>query len=226
MCQNVTVSAGATCTANASINNGSFDPDGDSITLSQSPSGPYPLGTTTVTLTVTDSKGASSQCTGTVTVVDSTSPAVSGSVAESSLWPPNHDLINVGLSASATDACDAGPAITVSVFGDEDDEEATGDGNHSPDAKDIASGTLRLRSERKGNGDGRVYLIVIKANDDASNVGVACRTVVVPKSQSQADKNAVNAQAAQARAYCQANNGAAPPGYFVIGDGPVIGPKQ
>jgi CSLREA domain-containing protein len=225
-CKNVTVSAGATCTANASINNGSSDPDGDTITLSQSPPGPYPLGSTTVTLTVNDGSGSSSQCTGTVTVVDTTSPTVNGSVAESSLWPPDHDLINVGLSASATDACDAGLAITVSVFGDEDDEEATGDGNHSPDAKDIASGTLRLRSERKGNADGRVYLIVINANDDASNVGVACRTVVVPKSQSQADKNAVNAQAAQARAYCQANNGAPPPGYFVIGDGPVIGPKQ
>jgi hypothetical protein len=45
---------------------------------------------------------------------------------------------------------------------------------------------------------------------------------VVPKNK----KGDVDAQAAAARAFCEANNGAAPPGYFVIGDGPIIGPKQ
>ncbi len=77
-CRNVTVSAGATCTAAASIDDGSFDPDaGDTITLSQSPAGPYPLGTTPVTLTVTDSHGVSSSCNATVTVMDTTSPVIS-----------------------------------------------------------------------------------------------------------------------------------------------------
>ncbi|MBI3950876.1 MAG: hypothetical protein HY314_10540 [Acidobacteria bacterium] len=142
------------------------------------------------------------------------------------LWPPNHDLVNVGLSVSATDSCDPNPTVTVTVYGDEDDEEPTGDGTHSPDAKDIAPGTLRLRSERKGDGDGRVYLIVVKVTDDAGNMGVACCTVVVPLSQSQADVNAVNMQAASAQSFCLANNGAPPAGYVVIGDGPVIGPRQ
>jgi hypothetical protein len=228
MCQDVVVSAGSNCAANASIDNGSFDPDGDPITLSQSPLGPYLLGTTIVTLTVEDDE-ATDSCTAMVTVVDDTPPTVSCSVNQSvlpTLWPPNHDLVNVGLSVSAADACDANLTITVMVFGDEDDEEPTGDGTHSPDAKDIAPGTLRVRSERKGDADGRVYLIVVKATDDAGKVRVACCTVVVPKSQSQADVNAVNAQAAAARSHCLANNGAPPPGYFVIGDGPIIGPRQ
>ncbi|MHB8522674.1 MAG: HYR-like domain-containing protein, partial [Limisphaerales bacterium] len=74
-CKNVTVSAGVNCTANALIDDGSFDPDaGDTITLSQSPAGPYSLGDTTVTLTATDSHGASSSCQATVTVVDTTPP--------------------------------------------------------------------------------------------------------------------------------------------------------
>jgi hypothetical protein len=74
-CANVTVAADATCTANASVDGGSYDPDGDPITVSQSP-GPYPLGTTVLTLTVTDSAGASASCTATVTVADETAPAV------------------------------------------------------------------------------------------------------------------------------------------------------
>ncbi len=75
-CQDVTVSAGPNCLANASIDNGSFDPDGDSITFIQEPPGPYPIGNTLVTLTVIDSKGASSQCTAIVTVNDTQPPAI------------------------------------------------------------------------------------------------------------------------------------------------------
>ncbi|MBY0279813.1 thrombospondin type 3 repeat-containing protein [Candidatus Binatia bacterium] len=70
--KNVTVPVGAGCSpANASIDDGSFDPDaGDALTIAQSPAGPYPVGTTSVLLTVTDGKGATSQASATVTVVD------------------------------------------------------------------------------------------------------------------------------------------------------------
>jgi streptogramin lyase len=224
-CKDVTVSAGANCMASASIDDGSFDPDGDAITVVATPPGPYPIGMTNVTLTVTDSNGASSTCMAKVTVVDNTAPTLSCSVAITSLWPANHDLINVGLAASASDNCTANQSVSVQVFADEDDEEATGDGVHSPDAKDIAAGTLRLRSERKGDSDGRVYLIIVTATDAAGNVSRCCRTVVVPHSQSPASISSVNAQAAAALAYCNLN-GAAPPGFFPVGDGAVIGPKQ
>ncbi|WP_224371227.1 choice-of-anchor A family protein [Hyalangium versicolor] len=77
LCTNVTVSAGPTCTASASINSGSHDSDssGSTLQLTQSPAGPYPLGTTPVTLTVSDGR-YSSQCTGTVTVMDDTPPTL------------------------------------------------------------------------------------------------------------------------------------------------------
>ena len=48
----------------------------------------------------------------------------------------------------------------------------------------------------------------------------------VSASQSAAHINSVNEQANLARAYALANGGNPPAGYFVIGDGPVRGPKQ
>ncbi len=81
LCKDTTVPADSTCKGSALIDNGSFDPDGDPITISQFPSGPYSLGNTSVTVMVTDSKEVSSQCSGTVTVVDNTLPSVAAPAA-------------------------------------------------------------------------------------------------------------------------------------------------
>jgi hypothetical protein len=305
-CKSVTVSADANCVANASVNDGSFDPDGDPLTITQSPAGPYSKGTTTVLLTVKDPRGATAQCTATVTVVDTTPPSITcpGNVVQNTdpglcsavvtysnpvvsdncpgvgvpscspasgsvfakgtttvncmvgdasgnnatcsftvkvedheapvvtsslqltqLWQPDHTMRVVGLSASATDNCDSNLTLVVRVYGDEDDNEPDADGNFSPDAKNIAVGTLKLRAERNGLKNGRVYLIVVTATDSSGNVGRSAKTVTVPLSQTAGDLQSVANQAAAAKAYFDAN-GVPPPGYFVIGDGPVIGPKQ
>lgn len=152
---------------------------------------------------------------------DTTPPTLTSALAITSLSPPNSNLVNVGLSASANEPA----TFSVNVFGDEDDQTPTSNSPftvHSPDAKNIAVGTLRLRSERMDSGDGRVYLVVVTATDTAGNSSKACHTVTVAR-----NKNGTHAaQAAAAKSFCEANNGAAPPGYFVIGDGPIIGPKQ
>ena len=106
------------------------------------------------------------------------------------------------------------------------DEESTGDGAHSPDAKNIAVGSLRLRAERQGNSDGRVYLIIAEATDSSGNRGFSCCTVAVPHANSRAAQTSAAQQAAAARDFCSANGGTAPADYFVVGDGPEIGPKQ
>lgn len=56
--------------AQASIENGSYDPEGDSLTISQTPPGPYPVGVNSIILTVADSDGAADQATATVTVLN------------------------------------------------------------------------------------------------------------------------------------------------------------
>ena len=153
--------------------------------------------------------------------------ALTTSVTTSQLWPPNHNLINVGLAASNTGICPANR--TVNVFSDEDDVDPQTSGDMSPDAKNIALGTLRLRAERRDSGagaDGRVYLIVTTTNDGTGNGAFSCTTVTVPEGQSSSQLASVAAQAAAAKTFCTNNGGSAPPGFFVVGDGPTIGPKQ
>jgi len=183
----------------------------------------FPKGTTKVSCTATDSGGLSAHCSFDVTVEDHEPPQLSSSVALGVLWPPNHRLVEVGLDVTASDCPD--PVVSVDVYGDEDDDEATGDGSHSPDARHIAPGTLLLRAERKGkaSGDGRVYLIAVTATDAAGNTARTCSTVVVPHNRSAAALAGVESQAASARAFFLANDGQVPPGYFVIGDGVVFG---
>jgi hypothetical protein len=185
----------------------------------------FPKGTTTVSCLATDASGNSGLCSFTVTVNDTQAPTLSCSVEDSSIWPPNHNLINIGLAATASDNCSPNATITVQVFSDEDDEAETGEGNFSPDAKEIAAGTLRLRRERDGNADGRVYLIIVTATDLSGNVSRCYRTVTVPKSNSAAHRADAEAQAAAARAHCE-QFGTTPTNYFLVGDGAIVGPKQ
>ena len=178
------------------------------------------------TASIPDSKCTTGTVNVTVIPVNDV-PVLTSSVGISLITSTNSTLVNVGLAASATDADGEQVTIQVAVFGDEDDQTPTANNTvHSPDANDIAPITLRLRGERVEANDGRVYLIVITATDPSGGISCNYHTVVVPKSSKQANIDSVNAQAAAAVSYAQANAGAPPPEYFVIGDGPIIGPKQ
>ena len=194
------------------------------------------LGTESYILRVIDDFGQADEDTTMVDVADTTPPVVHCAVMKSKFTDNNHNLINVGLNANAEDQCEGTLPVSVTVYSDEDDQDPSEyyplqDLSHvtrlfSPDAKNIGLGSLRLRSERNGNGDGRVYLIVTSATDSSDNVGVDCCPVIVPLYPGKPSLQAVTAQANAARAFCLANTGAAPPGYVVIGDGPVLGAKQ
>jgi hypothetical protein len=171
-----------------------------------------------------DGPDDSNLATVTITVKDKQGPAITCAVAKALLWPPNSDLVNVGLSVTATDNDGEQPSVRIDVFSDEDDEEQVG--GMSPDAKDVGASTLRLRAERPGDADGRVYVIRIKATDQSNNTSYGYCTVVVPHGQSKASLSAVNAQAAAAVAAFVSNGNNPPAGLFLVGDGPAVGPKQ
>ncbi|HEY3099221.1 MAG TPA: HYR domain-containing protein [Methylomirabilota bacterium] len=106
VCQDVTVATTpGTCLAPISVDGGSFDPDaGDTLTRTQSPPGPYAPGTTRVTLTVTDTRGATSSCRATVTVVDEEAPQIT-CPARITLECAGPDGATASFSATATDNC-------------------------------------------------------------------------------------------------------------------------
>jgi hypothetical protein len=139
-------------------------------------------------------------------------------VSQNELWPANHVLRDVGLAVDVSAACESLASAALRVYADEPDEDQTGDGDQPHDAQ-IDPPDLFLRAERKGNGDGRVYLVLAIASTAAAS-GTACATVVVPTSQSAASLASVRAQAAQARSYCDAHD-AAPPGFILLEEGPL-----
>ena len=198
-----------------------------SATVTYTPGSNY-NGSDSFTFKVNDGTVDSNTSTVSITVSPvNDAPVLSSSVAMSLISATNSNLFNVGLSADATDVDGDTVTIQVTVFGDEDDETATLPGVvHSPDAKDIAPNTLRLRGERVEANNGRVYLIVVTATDGHGGVHRNYLTVVVPKNNKPSNIDAVIAEAAAAAAFAESNGGSPPLGYFVIGDGPIIGPKQ
>ncbi len=107
------------------------------------------------------------------------------SLSNTSIWPPNHKMVEVAASG-ATDP-DPGDSLMVVIDGVTQDEpvNAKGDGNTGPDATLATppSNTASLRSERSGQGDGRVYRLHVTVTDRFGATCQATLTVGVPHDQ-------------------------------------------
>lgn len=152
------------------------------------PSGSFfTVGETTVICT----SSVGPTCSFKVTVNDTQGPTITTIGQPISLWPPNHRYANIKVSdlvTSVSDNCDStvgiGSVRITSVSSDEP-ENGDGDGNTKNDiviASDCKS--VELRSERMGNGNGRVYTITLEVSDASGNVSTTTVKVVVPHSQS------------------------------------------
>jgi hypothetical protein len=103
-----------------------------------------------------------------------------------SLWPPNHKLHTITASG-ATDP-DVGDSATLVIDGITQDEPVNGvaDGNTSPDGflSSPLSNKAKVRAERAGMGDGRVYRLHFTATDTHGGTCSGTATVSVPHDKS------------------------------------------
>ncbi|MDQ6609429.1 MAG: family 10 glycosylhydrolase [Bacteroidota bacterium] len=138
----------------------------------------YPKGNTAITWTATDASGNKVSCTQTITVEDKEKPLITNAYANPSvLWPPNHKMKTVQVFYKVSDNC--GPVATaLSITSNEDG--LMNPKNGEPDYQVLDNHTVKLRAERLGSGNGRIYTITITATDASGNVSTETVTVLVP----------------------------------------------
>jgi hypothetical protein len=109
-------------------------------------------------------------------------PVISGAAANPAvLWAPDHRMVGVNVGYSVSDNC--GPVTMRLSVASNEPVNGTGDGDTAPDWEVVNDHLVRLRSERAGKGDGRVYTVTITASDSGGNSSSRQVTVTVPKSQ-------------------------------------------
>jgi len=144
-------------------------------------------------------------------------PTVTCTTTVTAMQPSGGGLTNVGLTVTSSD-----PAATRTIAVYSNDNNLTGTSTSfffnggfyypKPAAAQLVGSTLLLRADRYAT-PGRVYLIVAKATSPGGATGFACCTVVVPYAPFfLAPPATITAPAAAAKAYCDANAGAPPPG--------------
>jgi hypothetical protein len=151
------------------------DVGGDPITHVTQPLGvaqPY-------VLAVVDALGQASEDATVVTVVDTTPPSIASVTASPArLWPPNHKMEPVTVTAAAADGCGTATCAIASIRSNEP-VDGTGDGSTSTDWQVTGPSTVDLRAERSGGGSGRVYTLTVRCTDPAGNASTGTTTVSV-----------------------------------------------
>jgi hypothetical protein len=139
-------------------------------------------------LTVNDGYGGLSSDTVVVRVQNVNDPplATAARPTVGVLWPPNHALVRIGIVGVTDPNNDA--VITITGITQDEPTTGLGDGDTAVDAVINSDGSVLLRAERAGGGDGRVYRVRFTASDsEGSSSGEVF--VSVPQS---AKKPAVN----------------------------------
>ena len=145
-------------------------------------------GDLTFQLTVNDGYGGTTTDTVVIHVQNANDPPLVSAARPSigCLWPPNHAFVQVAI-LGVTDP-NSNATITIDGVSQDEPTEGLGDGDTPIDAVINSDGTVLLRAERSGTGDGRVYHIRFTASDlEGSASGRV--TVCVPRNK---EKNAVD----------------------------------
>ena len=117
----------------------------------------------------------------TISVVDTTAPTLSDlTLSTTSIWPPNHQMVDVSVAYTVTDFSTTSCALTVAS---NEPIDGLGDGDTAPDWEIVDTHHVRVRAERGNKGNGRVYTINADCRDGFGNSSHKSATVSVPKNQ-------------------------------------------
>ena len=150
--------------------------------------GVFPAGTNLVDVVAENSDGLLVTNSAIVIEEDTNPPViVSASPSKSSLWPPNHKMVKINVTAQTTDNCSD---VTWKIIGVTSNEavDAKGSGHTAPDWQILDDHSVNLRAERAGPGSGRVYTISLQAQDAVGNLS-ATNTITVTVSHSKGKGN-------------------------------------
>jgi hypothetical protein len=140
----------------------------------------FAIGRTIVNCTAKDAANNIANGSFSVTVRDTTAPLVTSiSATPDVLKTPNHKMIAVTVSVTATDLVDPAPVARIVNVSSNEPENGLGDGDTGPDWRITGPLTVELRSERAGNGTGRIYTIAVEVADRSGNKSSATVQVTV-----------------------------------------------
>jgi hypothetical protein len=126
-----------------------------------------------------------------LTVVNAPPVCTGATATPARLWPPNHGFVEIALGG-VTDPDGDPLLLTVTSVRQDEPTNATGDGNFCPDAQGLGTPRARVRAERRGSGDGRVYHLSFTASDGRGGTCTGTAKVCVPKSQGGNGANCVD----------------------------------
>jgi predicted extracellular nuclease len=109
-----------------------------------------------------------------------TPPSLTVTVSPESLWPPNHKYVTIQAAFDAT--ADVSSITLLSITSNEPDN-GQGDGDMPNDIVIVDNDTFKLRAERSGGGEGRIYTITYQAVNSCGNTVTATATVTVAHNQ-------------------------------------------
>jgi len=99
------------------------------------------------------------------------------------LWPPNHKMVPVAVSVTATDLCDPAPVSKIVGVTCNEPADGPGAGNTQTDWEITGDLTVLLRAERSGSQADRVYTLTVQCTDTSGNSATATVNVTVPHDQ-------------------------------------------
>lgn len=122
---------------------------------------------------------------------DTAPPVLQLTATPTTLWPPNHEMVEIKPIISVSDNYDRYPDVKLeSITSNEpDDALGGGDGHTTQDIQITKSwdseqrkmiDKISLRAERAGKGKGRIYTIAYSATDFSGNKSITTATVTVP----------------------------------------------